>query len=93
MEEKKYPMEQFKIKIVKPTPDHECVTRFAQYYHNEHRYFFKSHFAVSLLSQHNRVLVIHTFIFNEGSWCVNKTVERKALKQCTFSSDDPDTIY
>ena len=39
MEQKKYPIEQFKIKIVKPTLDRECVTRFMQYSHNARRFF------------------------------------------------------
>ena len=25
-------MEQFKIKIVKPAPDHECIMKFTQYF-------------------------------------------------------------
>ena len=32
--------------------------------------------------------MIYTFIFSERGQCANKTIERKAPKQCIFSSDD-----
>ena len=37
--------------------------------------------------------MIYTFIFSEGDRCANKNVERKAPKRCTFSPDDPNTIF
>ena len=37
--------------------------------------------------------MIHTFIFSERDQCANKTIERKALKRCTFSPDDHNKIY
>ena len=39
MEKKKYSVEQFKRKFVKPTPDRECVTIFMQYSQNARSYF------------------------------------------------------
>ena len=53
----------------------------------------KSHFAVTFLSQQNGASVIYTFIFSKRCCCANKTVQRKAPKQYTFSPDDPNTIY
>ena len=38
---KKYPVEQFKIKIIIPTSDRECVTRLIQYSHKTSVFFFQ----------------------------------------------------
>ena len=36
--------------------------------------------------------MIYTFLFSEWG-CANETVEKKALKWCIFSPDDPNMIF
>ena len=78
IEQKKYPVEQFKIKFVKPTLDRECVSRITQCSHNVRKYFSTHIWPLHFWSHHNRASVIYTFIFSERGRCENKTLKRKA---------------
>ena len=52
MEQKKYPVEQFKMKFIKPTLYRECVTRLTKYSPNARSYFSNHisllHFCVNI---------------------------------------------
>ena len=49
---KEYLVEQFKIKIIKPSPDRECITRLMQYSYNARRFSFQItfHYYIYLVS-------------------------------------------
>ena len=47
MEQKKYSVEQFKMKFVKPTLDREYVTRFTQYSHKARSFCFVLFFQIT----------------------------------------------